>query len=66
MAKAKKEAQEVEETQQHKGGTVEHPHIKGIFEQMPHIHTIWMDDKEEWRFYETPGAKAIHRADVNE
>jgi Ethanolamine utilization protein EutJ (predicted chaperonin) len=65
MAKATKKA--TEETTEHKGESVEvHPHVKGVFEKMPHIHTIWVDAAGEWRFYETPGAKAIERADINE
>lgn len=32
-----------------------------IFNTFPHVHTIWFDDKGEWRFYETPGTTPIER-----
>jgi hypothetical protein len=46
-----------------KGLTVD-DHVAAIFEQYPHITTVWIDENSEWRFYETPGAIAIERGDV--
>lgn len=57
---AKKADDPIEQTQEEKNLA----QAKIIFETQPHVHTIWFDEKGEWRFYETPGTTAINKADV--
>ena len=56
----------VEEVKVKKEAEAVAPNIKAVFSEMPHIHTVYVDEVGDWRFYETPGAKAIERSDINE
>lgn len=35
-------------------------HLKALFEQYPHIHTIWVNGNE-WYFFEKPGFEPVER-----
>lgn len=66
MAKAKKAVTKEAPAETKAASDEQIEKAKEVFAAHPHVHTIWFDADKHYRFYETPGAAPVHKADVME